>query len=74
MHDGWTWDIAALDLADEGARTWDDLTHWDASYAQILHDPTGQVQALYDSKRTSPSPGAPWPGRPNAGVSALGRQ
>jgi hypothetical protein len=56
QHQGWTWDIAAVDLANEEARTWTRDALWDGSYAKILFDPSGRVRALLAAKLVPPSP------------------
>ncbi len=55
--DGALYDLKPLDLNAERARDWEMVTRWDASYAEILHDPEGQVAALYAEKlATRPEP------------------
>jgi len=48
--DGQLYDIKAVDLAHERQRAWESDALWDASYAEILHDPTGDIQALLAEK------------------------
>lgn len=58
MIDGALYDVHVVDLAAERTRDWEDDALWDASYAQVLWDPTGQVAQLLQEKADSfPSPG-----------------
>ncbi len=50
MIDGQLYDLKALNLDDERARAWEMVTRWDASYAEILHDPDGAIAALLADK------------------------
>jgi hypothetical protein len=50
MIDGMLYDLKMLDINHERAHDWEMVTLWDASYAQILHDPTGAVAALFANK------------------------
>lgn len=55
--DGMLYDIKVLNLAAERSRTWDMVTRWDASYTEILHDPSGEIAALLAEKLAErPSP------------------
>lgn len=57
MIDGALYDLKAVDLREERIRDWEMVTLWDASYAEILHDPSGEVAALHAAKLAQP-PGA----------------
>lgn len=48
--DGALYDLKPLNLDAERARDWDMVTRWDASYAEILHDPSGAIAALLADK------------------------
>ncbi len=48
--DGQLYDIKVVDFARERERAWESDALWDASYAEILHDPTGDIQALLAEK------------------------
>ena len=48
--DGALYDLKALDLDAERARAWEMVALWDASYAEVLHDPTGAITALLAEK------------------------
>jgi predicted nucleotidyltransferase len=48
--DGQIYDIKYCDIDRERARDWTALDLWDTSYAEIIYDPTGVVQALFDEK------------------------
>lgn len=50
MIDGVLYDLKLLNLEDERARDWEMVTLWDTSYAEILHDPTGAITALFAEK------------------------
>lgn len=50
MIDGTLYDLKALNLEDEQSRDWEMVTLWDTSYAEILHDPAGQIAALFAEK------------------------
>ncbi len=55
--DGQLYDIKAVDLAQERQRAWESDALWDASYAEILFDPHGDIQALLAEKlRRRPTP------------------
>ncbi|MBI5958402.1 MAG: hypothetical protein HY866_06700 [Chloroflexi bacterium] len=57
MIDGVLYDLKSFNLEDERAREWEMVTLWDASYAEILHDPTGGLAALFAEKLAKrPSP------------------
>lgn len=57
MIDGVLYDLKPLNLEDERARDWEMVTLWDSSYAEILHDPTGAIAALFAEKlATCPTP------------------
>ncbi|HWI61238.1 MAG TPA: hypothetical protein VNT75_05360 [Symbiobacteriaceae bacterium] len=45
--DGQLYDIKLCSLSAELGAQWPDVARWDASYAEILHDPQGKVAALY---------------------------
>jgi hypothetical protein len=55
QYDGWTWDVAAFDLAAREEQPWERDARWDGSYAEILHDPTGRLQALFAAQATPPA-------------------
>ena len=57
QHAGWTWDIAALDLSEQEARTWESDARWDGSYAEVLHDPTGRIAAMLAAQTALPPVG-----------------
>lgn len=44
---GQLYDIKVVDFAAEQRQPWSGDTLWDASYAEILHDPDGQLAALF---------------------------
>ena len=48
--DGFLYDIKYVDLAEEQQREWEQVTLWDASYAEILYDPKNMIRQLYESK------------------------
>ena len=48
--DGQLYDIKAVDLAHERQRDWESDARWDGSYAEILFDPSGDLQALLAEK------------------------
>ncbi len=48
--DGMLYDIRAVSLAEETARTWSMTDQWDYSYAQILHDPQGALARMKAEK------------------------
>ena len=50
MLGGRLYDIKVVDYAAERERVWDPVTLWDASYAEILHDPDGRLHDLYAEK------------------------
>jgi hypothetical protein len=50
MIEGMLYDLKALNLEDERARDWEMVTQWDASYAEILHDPGGEIATLLAEK------------------------
>lgn len=50
MIDGVLYDLKPLNFEDEKARGWEMVTRWDASYAEILHDPAGDIAALLAEK------------------------
>ena len=55
--DGMLYDIKVVDIEAERTRTWEDDALWDASYAEILHDPAGRVAQLLERKlRQFPTP------------------
>lgn len=43
-------DVSFLSIEAEKKTTWNTLKKWDASYAKILYDPSGEVEKLLDSK------------------------
>ncbi len=55
QHDGWTWDVAAFDLAEREDSTWESDARWDGSYAEILYDPTGRLQRLLAAQGAPPA-------------------
>ena len=55
QHDGWTWDVAAFDLAEREDSTWESDARWDSSYAEILYDPTGRLQRLLAAQGAPPA-------------------
>jgi hypothetical protein len=56
---GQLYDIKFVDHVAERERAWEDVTLWDASYAEILYDPQSLIQALFDEKLADgPDPGA----------------
>lgn len=61
MIDAVLYDVTLSDLAAERDADWEMTARWDASYAQVLHDPTRQVAALLADKAA---------GRPAAGEAA----
>jgi hypothetical protein len=48
--DGVFYDIKYVNLAEEQQIGWEQVTLWDASYAEILYDPKGMISKLYESK------------------------
>ena len=57
--DGQLYDIKIVDIAAEEQRAWEDVALWDASYAQILYDPEGRVQRMFEEKLAQrPDPAA----------------
>lgn len=52
--DGQLYDIKVADYSAEAAQPWSSDACWDASYAEILHDPLGQIAELYAAKLASP--------------------
>jgi len=57
MLGGALYDLKAVDIEREKTRQWEDVALWDASYAEILHDPHGAIQTLLAQKlATIPSP------------------
>jgi hypothetical protein len=54
QHDGWTWDIAVFDLAAREESTWESDARWDGSYAEVLYDPTGRLQAMFAAHCAAP--------------------
>jgi hypothetical protein len=50
MLDGQLYDLKFLNLEEEQARDWEMVTLWDASYAEVLHDPMGNIASLYANK------------------------
>lgn len=44
--DGMLYDIKHVDLVTEDIATWSDDARWDASYSQVLYDPSGKIAAL----------------------------
>lgn len=58
VREGQLYDLKAADYAAEAERTWSPLECWDASYAEVLHDPTGRIAALVAAKLAhKPDPG-----------------
>ena len=53
------YDLKYVDFTAEKDRVWDDVTLWDASYAEILYDPVGLLMELFSEKLNHrPDPGA----------------
>lgn len=46
--EGELYDIKSVDFAQENVAQWSSDARWDASYAQVLHDPTGVIGALLE--------------------------
>ena len=58
MLNGHLYDIKLVNYANERMRVWELVTLWDASYAEILYDPSGLLHALFAEKlRTKPDSG-----------------
>ena len=53
--DGQLYDVKSTSLTGERERDWSAVERWDASYADILYDPQGEVGDLIDEKLTWPS-------------------
>jgi len=47
---GQLYDVKYVDYCAERDRGWEGVTLWDASYAEILHDPQGLIQELFSEK------------------------
>lgn len=47
---GYLYDIKLLDYEEELRKDYDNVGLWDLSYARILYDPSGELQALFDRK------------------------
>lgn len=55
---GQLYDIKYVDFVHEQGRKWDEVTLWDASYAEILYDPHQVLQSLFAEKlKDAPEPG-----------------
>ncbi len=52
--DGQLYDVKYVSLTAEQSRQWKTMELWDLSYAQILHDPSGEIARLVADKLTSP--------------------
>ena len=48
--EGQLYDLKYVDYEAEKARDWEAVALWDASYAEVLYDPKGLIQALYEDK------------------------
>lgn len=48
--EGQLYDVKHVSIAAEKARDWDHDTEWDASYAEILYDPKGEIDSLFRKK------------------------
>ncbi len=54
QHAGWTWDVAAFDLATREENGWESDARWDGSYAEVLYDPTGRLQQMLSTQSAPP--------------------
>ncbi len=58
LLNGQLYDIKYVDHVHEQDRTWDEVTLWDASYAEILYDPHHFLRTLFaDKLKDAPEPG-----------------
>ena len=56
--DGRLYDVKAVSYTEERDRPWEQVTLWDASYAEILYDPEGLLHAMLSEKLARrPDPG-----------------
>ena len=56
---GQLYDVKYVDYIAERDRVWEDVTLWDASYAEVLYDPQGLIQEMFTAKLgDGPDPGA----------------
>jgi predicted nucleotidyltransferase len=53
--DGQLFDIKIVDLQEAREAEWDNLRRWEASYAELLHDPEGLIADLYRNKLADPA-------------------